>query len=35
MLNGQGRIDKRMTLEDSLTDEFLILKLKKSLNTFA
>ena len=35
MLNGQGRIDKRMTLEDSQTDEVLILKLKRSLNNFA
>ena len=34
-LNWQGGIDKRMTLEDGETDEFLILKLKRSLNIFA
>ena len=35
LLDCQGGIDKRMTLEDGETDEFLILKLRRSLNTFA
>ena len=35
MLDWQGGIDKRMTLEDRETDGFLNLKLKKSLDTFA